>query len=59
MRAHAGNTDAVSQPPEFCDERVCFSVSASISPELPVGSSPYSPSGGVAICYVLPVLWIT
>jgi len=46
---------------------VCLSVSvtASISPDLHVRSSPIfvhmarSSSGGVAICYVLPFLWMT
>jgi len=58
---------------EYCDDRVCLCssvcLSTSISPELHVRSSPnfwacylclwQSLSGDVAICYVLPVLWMT
>jgi len=57
---------------EYCDECVCLSVclSAIISLELHIRSSPnfvcmlptavaQSSSGGVVICYVLPVLWMT
>ena len=46
-----------------CRHRVC--LSANISPEPVVRTSPNflamarSSSGGVAICYVLPVLWLT
>ena len=50
---------------ECCDEHVCLSVN--ISPELHIRSSPFlrtlpvtvSSSGGAAIRYVFPVLWMT
>ena len=58
---------------EYCDERVCLRarvcLSTIISPELHVRSSPFScvlsmavarsSSGGVVICYVFPVMWMT
>jgi len=55
---------------KYCDERLSVGLFASISPELHVLSSleflhslpmavARSSSGGVAICYVLPVSWTT
>ena len=58
-RARAGRTGAIG-------ERLCLCVSASISPEIharPIFakflSVARSSCGSVAICYVLPVLWMT
>jgi len=73
-RVSSGYYSAPDTAAEYRDERVCLSVFvclfAIISPELHVRSSPNllrmlpmavarSSSGGVVICYVLPVLWMT